>query len=414
MIGQIISITHKLVRFLVPFSSVGPGVCNTPLVEIYDDKDDAMKDEIAALGGQTATETNVFSAFYDRLKEIREYYSRYPSARVLDTTDEYEQLLEVKPHIEFSAEEAYGRYPDMQYKEYLSTLTEYLVYFFERTEPLLDLDRLFSKALGALGLKTGGTIQQRAQRLFLTKHTPLEKLDKRHYAKGAPRFKQNGPVASQHQNDDSKRIAFMEIKIEKLCEILHEKIMRTKGNVEKKQGQTCEEIDAEMKDEELPDVESDNEDRQIYNPLKLPVGWDGKPIPYWVYKLHGLGQEFKCEICGDCSYRGRRAYELHFKESRHQYGMRRLGIPNAKSFNEIISIEDAQKLWERIKEKQEENKWQPDLEEEYEDEEGAFCTEFVLEGVGVLIWVKVGQKRKLRWCSIPKPLDCPLLKPPCY
>ena len=20
------------------------------------------------------------------------------------------------------------------------------------------------------------------------------------------------------------------------------------------------------------------------------MGWDGKPIPYWLYKLHGLGQ----------------------------------------------------------------------------------------------------------------------------
>lgn len=36
--------------------------------------------------------------------------------------------------------------------------------------------------------------------------------------------------------------------------------------------------------------ESDDEDQQIYNPLKLPMGWDGKPIPYWLYKLHGLGQ----------------------------------------------------------------------------------------------------------------------------
>ena len=39
-------------------------------VEIYEDKDSARKDEIAALGGQTATGTNVFSAFYDRLKEV--------------------------------------------------------------------------------------------------------------------------------------------------------------------------------------------------------------------------------------------------------------------------------------------------------------------------------------------------------
>lgn len=45
--------------------------------------------------------------------------------------------------------------------------------------------------------------------------------------------------------------------------------------------------------------ESDEEDEFIYNPLKLPLGWDGKPIPYWLYKLHGLNLEFKCEICGE-------------------------------------------------------------------------------------------------------------------
>jgi splicing factor 3A subunit 3 len=57
----------------------------------------------------------------------------------------------------------------------------------------------------------------------------------------------------------------------------------------------------------------DDEDEFIYNPLKLPLGWDGKPIPYWLYKLHGLNQEFKCEICGNYSYWGRRAYEKHFQ-----------------------------------------------------------------------------------------------------
>jgi splicing factor 3A subunit 3 len=50
---------------------------------------------------------------------------------------------------------------------------------------------------------------------------------------------------------------------------------------------------------------SDEEDDFVYNPLKLPLGWDGKPIPYWLYKLHGLNQEFKCEICGNFSYWGR-------------------------------------------------------------------------------------------------------------
>lgn len=244
MIDQITSTTHKL-------------------VEIYEDKDNARKDEIAMLGGQTATGTNVFSVFYDRVKEITQYHRRHPSARVIDANDDYEQLLKEEPQIEFSGEEAYGRYLDMhelfndyinskfgdkidyssylqvfslphkiprklksnrQYREYLNKLLEYLISFFERTEPLQDLERLFTKvatdfeeqwesgtvqgwendaqenghvpnqhtaidldyystveellevgpeklkeALAALGLKTGGTVQQRAERLFLTK-----------------------------------------------------------------------------------------------------------------------------------------------------------------------------------------------------------------------------------------------------
>lgn len=61
--------------------------------------------------------------------------------------------------------------------------------------------------------------------------------------------------------------------------------------------------------------EEDAEDKPIYNPLNLPLGWDGKPIPYWLYKLHGLNLEFKCEICGNYSYWGPRAYERHFQAS---------------------------------------------------------------------------------------------------
>ena len=52
------------------------------------------------------------------------------------------------------------------------------------------------------------------------------------------------------------------------------------------------------------DEDEDDEER-IYNPLKLPLGWDGKPIPFWLYKLHGLGVEYTCEICSNFAYRGR-------------------------------------------------------------------------------------------------------------
>lgn len=94
--------------------------------------------------------------------------------------------------------------------------------------------------------------------------------------------------------------------------------------------------------------DSDEEDDFIYNPLKLPLGWDGKPIPYWLYKLHGLNQEFECEICGGVTYWGRRAFERHFREYRHQASMRVLGIPNTKNFYEITKVADAQKLWKNI------------------------------------------------------------------
>jgi hypothetical protein len=60
-------------------------------------------------------------------------------------------------------------------------------------------------------------------------------------------------------------------------------------------------------------------------------------------------QEFRCEICGNASYWGRRAFERHFKEWRHQNGMRALGIPNTKNFFEVTQMKDALELWASIK-----------------------------------------------------------------
>jgi splicing factor 3A subunit 3 len=95
-----------------------------------------------------------------------------------------------------------------------------------------------------------------------------------------------------------------------------------------------------LPDVEDEDVNADEEDEgPIYNPLNLPLGWDGKPIPYWLYKLHGLGVEYKCEICGNQSYWGRRNFDRHFQEWRHAHGMRCLGVPNTKHFHDITLIE---------------------------------------------------------------------------
>ncbi|KAI3854679.1 hypothetical protein MKX03_005275 [Papaver bracteatum] len=413
------------------------------LIEIYEDNDNARKDEIAALGGQTATDTDVFRAFDERLKDIRDYYKCHPNYPSYQQEESDQELLKQEPHVEFSGEEGHGRYLDLhelyneyinskfaerneetkepieyfayldvfsqphkiscklkltrQYREYLEHLLKYLTYFFYRRESFQDLGRIYSKveidfedlweqgkilgweskggnissqdclidldyystvnelmdvcneklkeALDALGLKSGITLQQRPERLFLTKHTPVEQLDKKHFVRGS----RNGASAPLV-------------------------ITETKENVQKKHELTVDERMKEVYDEgdSQEDIEDEDEDdeQQIYNPLKFPMGYDGKPIPYWLYKLHGLGQEFKCEICGSHTYKGRRDFEWHFKEGRHQHGMRCLGIPNTKNFNEITSIQEAKELWEKIQASKGVKKWRPDLEEEYEDNEG--------------------------------------------
>jgi splicing factor 3A subunit 3 len=66
--------------------------------------------------------------------------------------------------------------------------------------------------------------------------------------------------------------------------------------------------------------EQEEDDDIPYNPKNLPLGWDGKPIPYWLYKLHGLNISYNCEICGNFTYKGPKAFQRHFSEWRHAHG----------------------------------------------------------------------------------------------
>ena len=90
----------------------------------------------------------------------------------------------------------------------------------------------------------------------------------------------------------------------------------TKSNVERRFSLTAREREQELLEQSKPKPPpapapkegaegEEEEEERIYNPLKLPLGWDGKPIPYWLYKLHGLGVEYRCEICSDHVYMGR-------------------------------------------------------------------------------------------------------------
>ncbi|XP_075217384.1 splicing factor 3a subunit 3 noi [Lycorma delicatula] len=223
----------------------------------------------------------------------------------------------------------------------------------------LGLDRLKS-ALMALNLKCGGTLEERAQRLFSTKGK--KSLDPGLLAKSKP-----------GKNRDSERqrdIAFLESQVYRFAELVSEQRTATKENVQRKQARTEGERDDSDADASASESEEEDEDGVPYNPKNLPLGWDGKPIPYWLYKLHGLNISYNCEICGNFIYKGPKAFQRHFAEWRHAHGMRCLGIPNTAHFANVTQIEDALALWEKLKVQKHDERWQPEQEEEYEDSLG--------------------------------------------
>lgn len=185
----------------------------------------------------------------------------------------------------------------------------------------------------------------------------------------------SGVDRSEH---DHRETASIEWCVERVCELLMDVVVATRRHAEKQHLRTVEEKEAEIAEEELgqmPELgtreeEEADDEGPLYNPLNLPLGWDGKPIPFWLYKLHGLGVEFKCEICGNQSYWGRRAFDKHFQEWRHAQGMRCLGIPNTKHFHDITLIADAVALHSTVRHSLQSEAFQGDVDEEFEDSDG--------------------------------------------
>jgi splicing factor 3A subunit 3 len=281
-----------------------------------------------------------------------------------------------------------------QYFTYLKNLVAYLEDFLRRTRPLDDLDKFFAnfdadfekawesnsvpgwtdeKTVGPSAPKTEGTGEgiwcpdcekefknDNVYKAHLTgkKHIKAAEIRKASLDKSETNGHDVKPKINQVNRLKERAIAEREFRIAKLASTLSSERVGTKVNIERKQGMTererQQELDALFAEsaDNAPvahDSDSDSDSSEkIYNPLKLPLAWDGKPIPYWLYKLHGLGVELPCEICGNFVYMGRRAFDKHFNEARHIYGLKCLGITSTSLFREITGIEDALKLWDKI------------------------------------------------------------------
>ena len=294
-----------------------------------------------------------------------------------------------------------------QYAKYVKHVDDYLCDFWTRANPLVELndalktdeeptteepaaprvldlepfhsheslvalggDRL-KEGLRALGLKCGGDITARAKRLFSVKGLQPDDID--------PRLKKKKTGGKKNDVEEAEK------RIELLLAKLGPTIESSLRRAERKFTRTKDELDQELEDEafgaaqqiieeeeveEEKDLEDDDAPPPLYNPKNLPLGWDGKPIPYWLYKLHGLDQTFSCEICGNFTYYGRRAFEQHFTEWRHAHGMRCLRIPNSRHFHGVTKMEDAVALWEQLQERADKERFNAARDEEYEDSDG--------------------------------------------
>ncbi|KAI9731934.1 MAG: hypothetical protein M1834_004385 [Cirrosporium novae-zelandiae] len=312
-----------------------------------------------------------------------------------------------------------------RYFKYLGNLVKYLEGFMRRTKPLEDLDKLFSsfdeefekdwaadKVSGwgsrnsqtaSTGPKTEGTGEgiwcQACEKEFSNQNVYKNHLTGKKHIRAAAAKEANGQGEAEGSTNGptnhsisvqrlkERAIADREFRIQKLTAVLQRERTDTRVNVERKQGMTEREREMELEalyaEDNEPtaagrdeDSDSDGEEK-IYNPLKLPLAWDGKPIPYWLYKLHGLGVEFPCEICGNFVYMGRRAFDKHFSESRHIYGLKCLGITNTTLFREITGIQDALNLWNKIQSDKKKEKTGTENVVQMEDADGNVMPEKV-------------------------------------
>uniref|UniRef100_A0A2I2YFX2 Splicing factor 3a subunit 3 n=1 Tax=Gorilla gorilla gorilla TaxID=9595 RepID=A0A2I2YFX2_GORGO len=327
-----------------------------------------------------------------------EFHQKHPNEICVPMLVEFEELLKAQNLVEFTDEEGYGRYLDLRdcYLKYInvkaSEKLDYITYLsisdqlfdipkerknaeYKRylemlleVKPLQDQNELFGKiqaefekkwenvtfldgrkrqpiltsphsppGRSSFRLEMWRTVEEQAQRLFSTKGKSLESLDKSLFAKN-PKSK-----GTKRDIEKTKTLSMNTLTLREQQHLTHE-------NAQCKQARTGEE-----QEEQISKSESKDEKNEIiYNPKNLPLGWDGKRIPYWLYKLHGLNINYNCEICGNYTYQGRK---------HHAHGMRCLGIPNTAHFANVTQIEDAVSLWAKLKLQK------PDTEE-YEDSSG--------------------------------------------
>ncbi|CUS21639.1 LAQU0S03e07206g1_1 [Lachancea quebecensis] len=358
-----------------------------------------FRDDYAMFSSSTPTNKNILSRKAQNL-DINSYFTRDEQYGEYLDLDSFHQrwlsvvkngdvtFLQFLSEVEKFTDQRYLLQPAInrnssRYKEFVAALHGYMSGYAARAFPLLSWDMIHAKAQEDFHLVVTKPVPSGESGLFCI---PCDK-----HFKAVTVYNAHLP-GKRHVSNLRKHITFLSVEhsLHIFCRYLAKELAHTREFVERKLAFTAEERAQEL--ERLTDVynspvygsqeqedvpENENEeaaDRDDSAPdpsLNLPLGPDGFPIPYWLYKLQGLDIEYPCELCGNFIYNGRRQFDKHFGEQRHVFGLRRLGIEPSASFKGVTKIDDAKQLWSHLRSTSS-GRGSPEakLEVEVEDDDG--------------------------------------------
>jgi splicing factor 3A subunit 3 len=391
-------------------------------IKVKSNGDQVVKNTSDYYAMKTSGLNNILSAFASDLNlesmfSPQEYYGRY-----LELNELHElwlnlnvQKLNYIKYLEIFHLFERQDIPDSKSDEFLSYLKKlngYLVGFVKRCMPLYNIDAFISKVEREFKENLDNATEEKitdplyckvCDKTFAKQTVFDGHISGKKHQKNLKSLELNSS-SSNNTKTKSQPIELLKFQINQIVlKILNSRRQSTKLNSERKTALTEKErqieIDNYFKEEQASDHDlsssSDDDDQddenskrkklqqseefQVSNPMNLPLGADGLPIPFWLWKLNGLGIEYNCEICGNFIYKGRKAFESHFGEKKHLHGLKCLGIEPShnNTFKDITRIDEALTLWSTVKKRQKSQDIEKEDAVEVEDEEGNVLSEKV-------------------------------------
>ncbi|BFU20105.1 splicing factor 3A subunit 3, putative [Entamoeba histolytica HM-1:IMSS-B] len=388
------------------------------LISLYEDKNGKKEEELQMISGNGNT-TDLLKIFYQGIEQIKNEFKGKPVS-FIESVGPSDDIYEIT--IPFSGEEMNGKCIDLivifneminlvedisqddwkyidyirefwewespqnqkrryhcscnKWKKYVNNILNYLISFIERSQPLFDINMNISitkkqfsdEQINNMNYKEE-VLKKNCFCVYCDKKFSKETVLESHF-KSKKHFQM--VKKSEERSINETMLLIKELMTN---EEMKKVVQSTIENLNLKMGRTVKELDEIAKGNIIDEIEINEEDLENNEEIRkgidnYPIGDDGRPIPFWLYKLHGLGTEFKCEICGNKSYFGRKEYEKHFQEAQHVRGLKCLGIANSVEFFDICRIKDALALAHKLDVMKKEAEFDVANDEEFEDAEG--------------------------------------------